>query len=118
VAGGGAIDSASDRLFNCARCHKQLRVCRRCDHGQRYCPDPCARQARRQCLRAAGRLYQQSFRGRLQHARRQARWRECRRQKVTHQGFPPYGLSANVSHHEEVDADARTQRSDAPQPRR
>ena len=39
-----AIDGG-DRLLNCARCHRQLSVCRRCDHGQRYCPDPCARLA-------------------------------------------------------------------------
>jgi hypothetical protein len=63
---------ASDRLLNCARCQQQLRVCRRCDHGQRYCPEPCAHQARRACVRAAGHRYQQTLRGRLHHARRQS----------------------------------------------
>ena len=32
----------SDRLFHCARCGEQRQVCRRCDHGQRYCPGACA----------------------------------------------------------------------------
>jgi hypothetical protein len=45
---------SSDRLLNCARCQQQLQVCRRCEHGLRYCPDPCARQACREWLRADG----------------------------------------------------------------
>jgi hypothetical protein len=109
---------ASDRLLNCARCQQQLRVCRRCDHGQRFCPDPCARQARRACVRAAGHRYQQTFRGRLHHARRQAHWRQRHCKKVTHQGFTSPCDSANVGNHEEVDAAAQAMAQDAPEPTR
>ena len=91
--------------MNCARCQRQLRVCRHCDHGQRYCPEPCARQARRACVRAAGRRYQQSFRGRWQHARLKGRWRTRRCEKVTHHSFLPPTVSAKVDGRKEVDAD-------------
>ena len=54
-AGGGPFVVASDRLLNCARCQRQLRVCRSCDRGQRYCRDPCARRERQVILRLAER---------------------------------------------------------------
>jgi len=42
-------------------------------------------------MRAAGRRYQETFRGRCKHAARQARYRARQREKqiVTHQGPPP-----------------------------
>jgi hypothetical protein len=76
---------ASARLFNCARCNRQVVICRHCDRGQRYCGPACARAARRASTRAAGARYQHSRRGRLKHAHRQGRYR-TRRRKVTHQG--------------------------------
>lgn len=76
--------------------------------GQLYCPDPCARQARRECLRDAGRRYQASFRGRLHHARRQSRWRERQREKVTHQRFLDIESDASVDGHKEVDNNAQS----------
>jgi hypothetical protein len=60
-------------------------------------------------LRNAGRRYQQSFRGRLHHARRQSRWRERQREKVTHHGFLKIDGDASVGGHEEVDDNARSQ---------
>jgi len=75
------------RLYHCARCHRQVVICRRCDRGNIYCPEGCADLARRDSLRAAGKRYQQTHRGRLKHAERQRRYRE-RQQKVTHQGSP------------------------------
>ena len=45
-------------------------------------------------------------RGRWHHARRQCRWRERQRQKVTHQGFMSPCDSATVGSHTEVDTDA------------
>jgi hypothetical protein len=76
---------ASCRLFLCARCRKQVLICRRCDRGQIYCPDGCAIIARRKSVREAGRRYQQSRQGRFKQAERIRRFR-LRKQNVTHQG--------------------------------
>ena len=66
--------------------------------GQQYCAAGCSGLARRESLRAAGRRYQHSRRGRHCHAERQRRYRHRRREgacreKVTHQGSaaPPSG---------------------------
>lgn len=79
---------SSARLFNCARCQRQVVICSHCDRGNRYCGKDCSQAARRASLRAAGQRYQQSRRGSFRHAHRQRRY--CRRQtqKVTHQGSP------------------------------
>jgi len=74
------------RLFLCARCRKQVFICRRCDRGQIYCADGCAKIARNQSVREAGRRYQQSRQGRFKQAERLRRFRR-RKQNVTHQGF-------------------------------
>ena len=73
------------RLFLCARCRKQVLICSRCDRGQIYCADGCAKIARRQSVREAGRRYQQSRQGRFKQAERLRRFRR-RKQNVTHQG--------------------------------
>jgi hypothetical protein len=72
-------------LVICARvaCRRQFALCRHCDRGDRYCSRGCAQHARRATLHAAGRRYQQSSRGRVHHAARQARYRG-RRENVTH----------------------------------
>jgi hypothetical protein len=91
---------ASARLYLCARCRAQVMICRRCDRGQIHCSPPCAREARRDSIRAAGQRYQQSRPGRFCHARRQRAYRSRRAtiaspppeplpvsdHKVTHQG--------------------------------
>jgi hypothetical protein len=79
---------SSARLFNCARCQSQVVICSQCDRGNRYCGRACARVARRQSMRAAGERYQKGRRGRFAHADRQRRYRQRRKQKVTHQGSP------------------------------
>ena len=77
------------RMFLCDRCRVQVIICSRCDRGQRYCTGNCADDARRASLRAAGRRYQCSRRGRLTHAERSRRYRR-RQQNVTHQvSMPP-----------------------------
>ena len=86
---GGAMDDA--RLFLCARCRRQVLICSVCDRGQQYCGARCSGLARDDSLRAAGRRYQQSRRGRHCHAERQRRYRRRRRdgvcrEKVTHHG--------------------------------
>lgn len=84
------------RLYNCQRCHGQVRICSRCDRGQVYCRSGCAQMARQASVRRAGRRYQQSRRGAHRHAARQAAYRQRQREKVTHHGFPPSRGSATV----------------------
>jgi len=36
------------RLFRCGRCAALVLVCRKCDHGYRYCSEECSKEARRQ----------------------------------------------------------------------
>ena len=76
------------RRYLCAGCRTAVLICSHCDRGNRYCTPPCAKQARRRRVRAAGERYQSSRRGRRAHAERQHRYR-ARQQKVTHQGSPP-----------------------------
>lgn len=76
----------SYRLYSCARCRSQVRICRNCDRGNQYCGLACATRRRRQSLRRAGSRYQLTRRGARQHADRQRRWRERQLQEVTHQG--------------------------------
>jgi hypothetical protein len=50
------------RFVACARaaCGQVFFLCRRCDHGHRYCGSRCAGLARRASVRAAGDRYQAS----------------------------------------------------------
>lgn len=73
----------SHRRFYCARCGAAVQLCTRCDRGQRYCGSSCAKSARGESLRRAGKRYRQSARGREANAERQRRFRE-RRASVTH----------------------------------
>ncbi len=83
------MDPAGRRHL-CAACRAPVLICSHCDRGQRYCTRGCAEQARQDSLHAAGRRYQATFNGRLQHAGRQRRYRQRQRQQeVTHQGSPP-----------------------------
>jgi hypothetical protein len=80
-------DPVPARLFLCARCRAQVVICSRCDRGHIYCAGACARQARSDAQRAAGRRYQASLHGRLSHATRARRYR-ARQKNVTHHGSP------------------------------
>jgi hypothetical protein len=53
------------RLFLCAGCRAQVVICGHCDRNNRYCGRDCAQAARRASLRAAGKRYQRSRRGRF-----------------------------------------------------
>jgi len=77
------------RLFLCIRCHKQVVICSRCDHGQIYCGEPCAHFARKQSLILARLRYQHTFKGRRNHAACQARYRKKLRNKVMDHTYPP-----------------------------
>lgn len=76
----------SYRLFNCARCHCQAKICRSCDHGNIYCP-VCSEVAEQERLLRAGAKYQRTERGRLNHAARQQKY-EALQEKMTHRGPP------------------------------
>ncbi len=80
-------EARSARLFLCAACRTQSLICSCCDRGQIYCAGDCAARARHRAMRAAGRRYQSSRRGRLAHADRTRRYR-ARGKKVTHHGSP------------------------------
>jgi len=75
------------RLYLCARCRRRVTICSHCDRGNIYCGKSCADRARTLSLRAAGKRYQRTRRGRFKHAERQRRYRSGRK-KVTHQGSP------------------------------
>jgi hypothetical protein len=77
------------RLYSCARCAVQVRICRSCDRGNIYCAGPCAGVRRGESLRRAGLRYQLGRRGAGRHAARQAAWRTRWADKVTHQGSVP-----------------------------
>lgn len=77
------------RLFNCARCACQVVICSHCDRGHIYCAGDCARVARKESLNQSAQRYQASRQGQLNHAARQAQYRQRQQQKVTHQGSTP-----------------------------
>ena len=85
----------SYRLYNCARCAVQVRICSDCDRGNQYCDGDCAQIRRRESVCRAGARYQLSRRGALFHAGRQSALRKRRAQKVTHQGSVP-GIDAAI----------------------
>jgi hypothetical protein len=83
-----AGDESSARLFLCASCREMVIICSCCDRGQIYCNKGCAEKARRRRQREAGRRYQSSWRGRMNHAARNRRYR-ARHKNGTHQGSLP-----------------------------
>ena len=78
----------SARLFNCARCLKQVIICSHCDRGNLYCGPACSQQARAQNHRIANQIYQKSLRGRHKNAERQRRYQKLKKNKITDQGSP------------------------------
>lgn len=85
------------RLFQCALCHTQSRVCSKCDRGQIYCGTVCAVFARKKSMKLAGVRYQRTFNGKRNHAARQARYRMRQSEIVTHQGSPPIPQHASMN---------------------
>jgi hypothetical protein len=96
--GVGGLAEPSYRLYNCRRCALQVRICRRCDHGNVYCAGECAQVCRRESLRRAAARYQRTRRGAAHHAARQRRYR-ARDEKVTHHGSPRHTGRCSVSEH-------------------
>ena len=73
------------RMYNCLRCHSQVVICRRCDHGNIYCVK-CAPVASNDAKNRAAVRYQTTYQGKVKHAARQSRYRERLKEKVTHKG--------------------------------
>lgn len=73
----------SSRLFYCALCYTQCVICSPCDYGQIYCGPDCSRSARQKSCNEAEKRYQQTPKGKLNHALRQQRYRERQCKIVT-----------------------------------
>jgi hypothetical protein len=73
----GQVARVSDLLWaiDCQECGARFHLCRRCFRGQRYCSDPCRRQARRRQCRAAQERYLSKRQGRLRRAAAMAAYR-------------------------------------------
>lgn len=71
-------------MFNCGRCRRLVVICRRCDRGNLYCGQHCARIQRRLVVREAGRRYLRTPGGAAANAARQKRWRLRVSTTVTH----------------------------------
>ena len=63
------------RLFNCHRCNVPVIICSDCDRGNIYCGSNCSQAARVQNHRMANAAYQNTIKGKLNHAERQRRYR-------------------------------------------
>ena len=107
----------------CVRCRRQVLICSRCDRGQQYCGARCSGLARRESLRAAGRRYQHSRRGRHCHAERQRRYRhrcreDARAQKVTHHRSACAPCGAELARHQVAMREANAPMSPKPATKR
>lgn len=76
------------RLYSCAHCYAQVLICSDCDRNNIYCISTCSKLRRTLSLRRAGKRYQQSYRGRQMHAKRQRQYR-AQKKIVTHHTSPP-----------------------------
>ena len=83
----------SARIFNCARCHRQVIICSCCDRGNIYCGSTCSQESRKKSHRASEKRYQNTYRGKLNHAKRQSRYQERKRKKMTDHGSNEIGTS-------------------------
>jgi hypothetical protein len=71
------------RIFNCTRCHRQVIICGCCDRGNIYCGPTCSQESRKESLRVSEKRYQNTYRGKLNHAKRQKRYQELKRKIMT-----------------------------------
>jgi hypothetical protein len=68
-------EDESFRIFNCARCYQQVKICRDCDRGNRYCSS-CSEVARQESIKRAQARYRNSAQGRELNRCRQKRARQ------------------------------------------
>ena len=97
VLGNRPPIAESHRVFSCGTCGKEVRICCRCDRGQRYCSKECSRVARRKSVRKAVRRYRKTAQGRRNHARCQKRWHLRWATTVVHQASSPTPPVAKAS---------------------
>lgn len=71
------------RLYSCTFCHTQVLICSNCDRGQIYCASTCALTARKKSCKQANRRYQKTFKGKMNNALRQRRFRQRSKKIVT-----------------------------------
>jgi hypothetical protein len=76
----------SARLYQCARCHRQVLICSHCDRGNIYCAGDCADLSRQEKLKEAQKRYEKTDKAKKAKAQRQQRYRQCKKRKATHQG--------------------------------
>jgi len=74
----------SARIFNCLRCHSQAIICGCCDRGNIYCGSICSQESRKESHKASEKRYQNTYRGRLNHAKRQRSYRESKKIVTDH----------------------------------
>ena len=107
----------SHRMFTCARCHKQIVICTRCDRSNRYCSDKCSDAALKESWRRASARYQSTERGRIKHKVRHQRYLQ-RQEEMTHKGISQVPVELRISPratdfdvaHQEVKDDEETMR--------
>lgn len=88
-AARGSVSSEEYRLATFGRCRVQLRLCARCDRGQRFCK-VCRVLQRRDSVQRAGLAYRRKFAARRLHAAAQLRYRRRRQDKLS---------ESKVTHH-------------------
>jgi hypothetical protein len=76
----------SARLYNCARCSRQVIICSHCDRGNIYCADNCFDLSRKEKLKQAQKRYEQTAHAKELKAKRQKQYRQRKKEKATHQG--------------------------------
>ena len=103
----------SCRLYNCMLCHKQTIICSYCDRGQIYCSLNCAFNARKQSQKLAAIRYQNTFRGKILHAARQAKYRQ-KQKIVTHQGSLALSQYAQMNLHKNKTEEIKNQHDAVP----
>ena len=85
----------SARYYICPKCLQSVVLCNHCDRGNIYCFSGCSEIVRRESLQESGKRYQNSQKGRRNHAQRQAEYRI--RQALAEVSSPPASQSA--THH-------------------
>lgn len=70
--------------ISCKECGEIFIVCRSCYRGHRYCSNQCRLMGYRESNTKAQKKYQKTFKGRLNHSKRQMRYR-AKHKIVTHQ---------------------------------
>jgi len=76
----------SARLYNCARCARQVIICSHCDRGNIYCAGDCSALSRPEKLKEAQRRYEKTDKAKRAKAKRQQQYRQRKKNKATHQG--------------------------------